>query len=532
MRTVGLFFLMLLVMVGLVLLIACLNVASLLLARGSARRQELAIRLSLGAGRGRLFQQLLVESLLLALVGAALGLLLHQALAVALAQLHLPLPVPIRLHLRLDWRVMLYAILLTGFATVACGLMPAWRSIRQSISPDLRRESRLRGQRVLVVAQVALSVLVLSAGFLFLRNLWRANAISPGFDVRHTLRADVNLPPAAYKDVPRKRAYVAEALQALAAIPGIEAAAAARIFPFTDNTHFASQLTLTDSGRTVQARFHWNAVSPRYFEAMSIPVLRGRTFQAGGAPGPARPVIVNRTFVLRYLADRDPLGRVFLWGESKMPYVIVAIVGNTKNMTIGEDDQPQLYEDLARIENDRTRVQFVLKSATPPGTQLQAVREAMRRIEPNAGLEVSTVYSSIGFAFLPSQVGAALLGSIGALGLLLAAIGLYGVMVYSVTRRRREIGVRMALGAGQRDVGRMVLASAAKLVAAGSAIGLSGAFFFTRPLAMFLVPGLHPTDPLTFVAVAVLLAVTGLLAAWSPARRAAALDPMTSLRYE
>ena len=532
MRTLGLFFLMLLVMVGLVLLIACLNVASLLLARGSARRQELAIRLSLGAGRGRLFQQLLVESLLLAIMGAALGLLLHQALAVALAQLHLPLPVPIRLHLRLDWRVTLYAMLLTGFATVACGLMPAWRSIRQSISPDLRRESRLRGQRALVVAQVALSVLVLSAGFLFLRNLWRANAISPGFDVRHTLRADVNLPPAAYKDVQRKRAYVAEALQALAAIPGIEAAAAARIIPFTDNTHFASQLKLIDSGRTVQARFHWNAVSPRYFEAMSIPVVRGRTFRAGSPREPARPVIVNRTFALRYLADRDPLGRVFLWGESKMPYMIVGIVGDTRNMTIGEDDQPQLYEDLARIDNDRTRVQFVLKSATPPGTQLQAVREAMRRIEPNAGLEVSTVYSSIGFAFLPSQVGAALLGSIGALGLLLAAIGLYGVMVYSVTRRRREIGVRMALGAGKGDVARMVLAGAARLVAVGSAIGLFGAFFFTRPLAMFLVPGLHPTDPLTFVAVAVLLAVTGLLAAWGPARRAAALDPMTSLRYE
>jgi putative ABC transport system permease protein len=194
-QTLGLFFLMLLVVVGLVLSIACLNVASLLLARGSGRRQELAIRLSLGAGRGRLFQQLLAESLLLAFMGMALGLFLYQALAFGLARLHLPIPIPIRMHLRLDWRVAIYACLLTGFAAIGCGLVPAWRSVRESISPNLRRESRLRGQGALVVVQMALSVIVLAAGFLFLRNLWRANAINPGFDVRHTLRADVTLRP-------------------------------------------------------------------------------------------------------------------------------------------------------------------------------------------------------------------------------------------------------------------------------------------------------------------------------------------------
>ena len=531
MQTVGLFFVLLLVVVGLVLLIACVNVASLLLARGSARRQELAIRLSLGAGRGRLVQQLLVETALLSLLGVAFGLALREALASAVEQLQLPLPIPIRLHLTLDWRVTLYAMLLASFATVVCGLLPAWRSVRQSIAPSLRRESRMRLQRGLVVAQLALSLIVLTAGFLFLRNLWRSNAISPGFDISHTIYADVNLPPQQYKEVAPKRLYVTQALRELRALPGIESAAAARVVPFTAGTRFGGGIKLLDTGKTVNTFYYWNAVSPEYFQAMGIPILSGRTFQDGGDDS-RRPVIVNRTFAQRYLADRDPLGRMFRYGENKTPYVVVGIVGATKNLSIGEEPVAQMYEDLARIDNDRTRIEFVLRSATPPGAQLQAVHAALRRAEPNAGLEVATLYSSIGLAFLPSQVGAALLGGIGVLGLMLATIGLYGVMVYSVSRRTREIGVRLALGADRRDIAFMVLASAARLILIGSAAGLLCAFFLVKPLALFLVPGLHPGDPVTFVAVAALLAITGLAAAWGPARRAAAVDPMTSLRYE
>ena len=531
MQTVGLFFAMLLALVGLVLLVACLNVASLLLARGSARRQELAIRLSLGAGRGRLFQQLLAESMLLAIAGAVLGLLLYQAMAAGLAQLQPPLPVPIRLHLQLDWRVMSYATLLTVFATLVSGMLPAWRSIKYSIAADLRRESRLRGQRALVTVQVALTVIVLAAGTLFLRNLWRAHAISPGFDVRHTVRADVNLPPAAYQDVARKRAYVAAGLRALSAIPGIQAVAAARIIPFNDATTFGVSVTPADTGQKVRAHFHWNAVSPDYFRAMSIPILAGRTFTPGSHP--AQPeVIVNATFAERYLGGRPALGRSFLWAGRPAPSRVIGIVRDTKNMTIGEDRDAQLYEDLSQIDNDRTRIQFVLRSAPPPAAQLRAVHDVLRRIEPNAGLEVATMYSSIGFAFLPSQAGAALLGSMGILGLLLAAVGLYGVMVYSVSRRTREIGVRLALGAGRRDITWMILASAARLVLAGCAVGLLCAFVVVKPLAVFLVPGLHPGDPLSFIGVILLLAATALVAVWSPARAAAAVDPNSSLRHE
>jgi predicted permease len=531
MQTVGLFFIVLLIVVGLVLLIACVNVASLLLARGAARRQELAIRLSLGARRGRLIQQLLVETALLALAGVALGLALREALASAVEELQLPLPIPIRLHLSLDWRVTLYAVLLTTLATLACGLLPAWRSVRQSIAPNLRREVRMRLQRALVVVQLSLSLIVLAAGFLFLRNLLRSNAISPGFDIRHTVYADVNLPPQAYRDVARKRIYVSAALRELAALPGVESAAAARVIPFNGATRFMTGLNFTDTGKTVRAFYYWNAVSSDYFRTMGIPIERGQTFGTAGGSTPS-PVIVNRPFAQHYLADRDPVGRMFTYGEDKTPFVVVGIVDATKNLSIGEEDQPQIYEDLAHSPNESTRMEFVVRCATPPGGQLPAVRRALRRAEPNAGLTVDTLYSSIGLAFLPSQVGAVLLGSIGVLGLILAAIGLYGVMVYSVNRRTREIGVRLALGADRRDISFMVLSSAARLILIGSAAGLLCAFFLVKPLAMFLVPGLQASDPVTFVAVAALLSMTGLAAAWGPARRAAAVDPMASLRHE
>jgi predicted lysophospholipase L1 biosynthesis ABC-type transport system permease subunit len=244
-------------------------------------------------------------------------------------------------------------------------------------------------------------------------------------------------------------------------------------------------------------------------------------------------VIVNRTFAERYLKGRAAAGTVFLWGaDGTTPHRIVGVVGNTKAFTIGEDEQPQMYAPLWSSEAGRRQVQFVVRSATPPAAQVAAVRDALRSVEPAAGAEVATMYSSIGLAFLPSQVGAALLGSLGVLGLLLASIGLYGVMVYMVARRTPEIGVRIAIGARSRDISAMVLRDAARLVGLGSAIGLFAAAFVMKPLAMFLAPGLTPSDPATFVAVAAVLAITGVLAGWGPARRAMRVDPMRCLRYE
>ena len=529
---VALFFLALLALVGLVFLIACVNVAGLLLVRASNRRQEIAIRLSLGASRGRLLQQLLAESLLLSLCGAGIGFFLAELVAKLLASIQLPIPIPIHLQIEPDWRVVAYAAVLGVAATVVCGLFPAWQSVKDSLAARLHRaERRLWMRRSLVIAQIAVSVIVLVTGSLFLRNLLLAHATSPGFDLRRTLRAEVHLPPVQYRDKARLNAYFTEALRQLQALPGIEAAAAARIVPFTDNTHFFSELTFPRTGQKKRARFHWNAVSPDFFLAMDIPLLAGRAFTAGDRDGP-KVVVVNKTFTERYLDGQNAVGTAFLWGEGKTLHQIVGVVAGTKNLTIGEDDQPQLYQPLAQIDNDRPQIQFVLRSATPPVTQLPAVRRALRQVEPGAGIEVSTLYSSIGLAFLPSQVGAVLMGGTGILGLLLAAIGLYGVTAYSVASRTREIGVRIAIGATRASIAHLVLTESAKLLLTGSALGLLIALFVTKPLALFFVQGLGAGDPWSLAAVVGVLTATGIVATLGPVRRAVRVDPVTSLRYE
>ena len=528
---VGVFFLMLLAVTGLVLLIACVNVASLLLARASARRREIAIRLAIGAGRGRLLQQLLADSLLLALLGAALGLALAEGSAVLLARINLPTPVPIRLQIEPDWRLAIYAAVLTTFSILACGLLPAWQSMKESLVPGLHRETKMRLRRVLVAAQVAVSVIVLTTGFLFLRNLISSSALSPGFDVRNTILATVDLPPSTYSDATKKAGYINQVVDSLAALPGIESAAAARVIPFNGGTRYGSSLVFPDNGERTQAFFHWNAVTPQFFRAMNIPLLQGRTFSPSDRG--EHVAIVNPEFVRRYLHHRQPLGTVFLWGaEGKTPFRIVAVAEGTKTTTIGEEPQPQLYEPLTQIVNNRQEIDFVMRSAIPPATQLAAVRRTLHRIEPMAGVHVDAMYASIGLAFLPSQVGALLMGSTGLLGLLLATVGLYGVMAYSVARRTREIGVRLAIGARRVHIVRMILKEAARVTGAGIAAGLLAALFVTKPLAMFLVPGLKPADPLNFAVVALAILITALLATWGPILRAVNVDPSRTLRDE
>jgi predicted permease len=384
-------------------------------------------------------------------------------------------------------------------------------------------------RRALVAVQIAVSVIVLATGSLFLRNLLLARATNPGFDVRNTLRAEVHLPPGRYRDEALQKSYFAEALRELTAIPGIQAAAAARILPFTEESHERVDLTFSQTGQKKNTRFHSNAVSPAFFRAMGIPLLAGRTFTSEDR---ATVVIVNKNFIDRYLDGQASVGATFKKGRGNTLYDIAGVVGNTKNMTIGEEDQPQLYQPLAQIYNGRPQIQFVLRSAMPPVTQLETVRRVLRRVEPGAGVEAGTMYSSIGLAFLPSQIGAVLMGGAGILGLLLAAIGLYGVTAYSVARRSHEIGVRIAMGATRTHLVRLALMESARLLLIGSVVGLLIAFFVTKPLAMFLVPGLGPGDPLSFASVVVFLAATGVIATLAPVRRALRVDPTLSLRYE
>jgi predicted permease len=529
---VGLFFVALLIVAAFVLLIACVNVTGLLLARASARRRELAIRLSLGASRGRLLQQLLVESLLLAAAGAAFGLVMAQLTATLFGRVQLPIPIPIRLMVEPDWRVAGYAIVLTILATLMAGLLPAWQAVRESIARDLQRARKLRLRRTLVIGQIALSLVILAAAFLFVRNLLAAHQLGPGFDLTHTLRAEVNLPSDRYTTPERTRAYVDRALPELEALPGIAAVAAARIVPFTDSTRLGADITFPDTGEKVEANFSWNAVSPDFFRVMGIPLLKGRAFTAADR-GADLVVIVNRTFVRRYLQNRAAVGRTFLWRRADLDrFTIVGIVEGTKTMTVGEDAMPQLYQPLGQVTNERRRLQFVLRSETEPPLHVATVRNALRHVEPAAGVQVEPLYSSIGLAFLPSQVGAILFGAIGLLTLVLAATGLYGMISYTVERQTQEIGIRLAIGATRSDISRMVLREVIVLVASGSAIGVGIAILVMRPLAMFLVANLRPADPLSLGAVVIALVATALAASWGPMQRAARIDPAVTLRYD
>ena len=353
--------------------------------------------------------------------------------------------------------------------------------------------------------------------------------------VNHTIRALVMLPPGEYKDIHKIDLYAERGVTALSSLPGVEAAAFARIVPFTDASRYSARIVLEGTNQSTQTFYYWNAVTAGYFDAMSIPVVAGRSFRPADTAAPEHPVIVSTGFVRQYLgvAPMAAVGRTFVYDNQKSKvFRIVGVAANTKNMTIGEKETPQLYEYLPNINDLRDRWQFVIRSATTPALQLNAVNEALRRVEPNAGLETKTMFSSIGFAFVPSQIGAAVLGSMGLLGLLLAMIGLYGVMAYSVERRTQEIGVRMAVGAQGSSIFKLILSDAGRMVAIGSAIGIGVALIATRPLAAFLVEGLPPHDPVTFIAVLGVFAVTAALASWGPARRATAIDPMYCLRHD
>ncbi len=346
----------------------------------------------------------------------------------------MPLPVPVRLHLDLDTRVLVYSVVLMFLASLAAGVLPAWQATRESLAVSGRRGGRLRLRRGLVVAQVAVAFVVLTTSVLFLRNLFEAGRISPGFDTLQTVRADVHLPSERYDDPQRSRAFVDSALQALEAAPGIRAGAAAYLVPLTDGANYRRPIIFADSGERVEVEVHWNAVSPRYFEVMAIPFVSGTTF-APREDSAATPVIVNREWTRRYSPQRPAVGRAFRHDGAATLYRVVGVVEGTKNRTLGEDPLPQLYEHLALKGVERSRVQLIAQVTGPPALAVPAVGAALRGVEPAAGVTVEPMAASMAFAMLPSQVGATMLGSLGLLGLGLAAVGLYGVIAYSVTRR-------------------------------------------------------------------------------------------------
>ena len=530
---IGYFFVMLMIVVGLVLLIACANVSSLLLARASSRRNELAIRLAIGADRGRIVRQLLAESLLLALLGTAAGLLLNVWLTGVMSRVQLPAPVPIQLLIEPDWRLLLYSSGLAVVSALIAGLMPALKATRGGLSAALKLDQRQLGSQpwtlrnALVVGQLAISVVLLATGFLFLRNMTKATTLSPGFDADHALWAYTRLVPEKYSSPEKTRAFITSALDQLRSLPGVEAASIARAVPLNDHVSMGTEFPTDLDDHPIRVDFNFNWVAPDYFKTMGIRLLGGREFLASDRNGAPRVAIINENLGRRLFGNTNPVGHVIRWDG---PVTIVGVAGNSKYFTIGEDSPLALYVPYYQ-ESNIVNLHFLIRAAYPPGV-VKGVNRTLGRLDSSAAIEVKLMRNALAFAFLPSRVGAALLGTMGLLGLALASIGLYGVLAYAVSRRIREIGLRMALGADSRAIVRMVPGQSLSLVATGVAIGLGLAVFATRPLAMFLVPELSTTDPATFLAVLAVLVAVALAATLGPALRAVRVDPVIALRYE
>jgi predicted permease len=382
-------------------------------------------------------------------------------------------------------------------------------------------------RNALVVGQLAISVVLLATGFLFLRNMTKATTLSPGFDADHSLWAYTRLVPEKYSTPEKTRAFITSALDQLRSLPGVEAASIARAVPLNDHVTMGTEFRNDLNDRPVPVDFNFNWVAPDYFKTMGIRVLGGREFLSSDRNGAPRVAIINENLGRRLFGNTNPVGHVIRWDG---PVTIVGVAGNSKYFTIGEERPLALYVPYFQ-EGSIVNLHFLIRAAYPPGV-LKDVNRALGRLDSSAAIEVKLMRDALGFAFLPSRVGAALLGTMGMLGLALASIGLYGVLAYAVSRRIREIGLRMALGADSRAIVRMVIAQSLSLVATGVGIGLGLAVFAIKPLAMFLVPELSTTDPATFLAVVAVLVAVALTATLGPALRAVSVDPVIALRYE
>ena len=532
--------------VAMVLLIACANVANLLLARASARRKEVAVRLAMGASRLRLVRQLLTESVLLALLGGAAGLLI----AVWTIELLKATPPPVgvfsfNLDFSIDARVLWFTFALSVLTGIIFGLAPALQSSRTDLLPLLKDEShssvqsrrRFTMRNLLVVAQVALSLVLLIGAGLFLRSLWRIQNTRPGFDADKVLTASLNINLLRYT-TQQGRDFYRQAVERVAGLPGVESVSLARVVPISGGMRTTSFIIEGQDEQEIDRRrvdgddglqvTGANVVGANYFQTMGVSLLRGRDFAETDDRNAPRVVIINESFARRYFAGQDPLGKRLRFGNPWSE--IVGVARDSKYRALDEASRPFVYQPLA--QNHETGMTLHVRAAGDPLSVAAAVRREVNSIEKNLPLtDLQPMSELIGASLYPARMGAVLIGVFGLLALLLAAVGLYGVISYAVSRRTREIGVRMALGARARDVLRLVLREAMTLVVIGTAIGWGLAAASSRLIASFLF-GVGPMDAATFAATPILLAMVALIASYLPARRAMKVDPMVALRCD
>jgi len=528
--------------VGLVLLIACGNVANMLLARAAARRRELAVRLSLGAPRGRIARQLLTESGLLALLGGTAALLVVAASNAALGAVQLPLPLRIDVGLSLDARVLGFTFLAALATTLMFGLAPALQAGRTDLTEALKADARggspvRRGLRQsLVVGQLALSTVLLAGAGLSLRSLGNAHRIDPGLEADGVVTAQLHPGLRGY-DAAGAEAYFDELLERVQALPGVERAAWASHLPLGfeiwEERVAAEETADPDRDRWPSADAA--QVGPGYFEVVGVPILQGRAFDGRDVEGAPRVAVVNQTLASRYWPRESPLGKRLLVDRDEEPWTVVGVARDGRYRTLGEAPRPFVWRPLGQTPGGTapgsTRT-LVARMPGASGPALAAIRSEARALDEKVPLtDLETLEQALSASLILPRGSAVVLGTFGVLGLLLAAFGTWGLIGYTTSLRSREMGVRIALGARGADVTRLVIGQGLRLTAVGLAVGCGLALVLGRALQAVLY-GVGPADPLTYAGVAGVLGAAALLAALGPARRAARVDPMTVLRSE
>lgn len=531
---------LLLTVVALVLLVACTNLANLLLVRGTSRRREIALRLALGAPRRHIVSQLLTESTLLGMMGGLVGLGIAYGIAHLIVSFEPPIAIPVAINLQIDGTVLAYATALSVGTGIIFGLMPALRSSRPDLVGALKDETGAinlkRGsfnlRNLLVVAQVTTSVVLLIAAGLFVRALGAAQRVDPGFETRQAAIVSVDVTVAGY-DVEAGREFFRQVRERLLADPAVTA------LGFTDRLPLGAALQTTtvridgyDPG-TEDGSFDVDfAISDEgYFEVLGVPIVYGRNFGPADLPDGPRVAIVSEAMARRFWARPNVVGeRVLLGHEGDDVVEIVGVARDIKVRTLGEQPRPLIYYPFG--QDDSRFASILVGTQGEPTVALEAARSVLRELDSDVPLfEAKTMEEHLGFSLFAPRMGAALLSGFGALGLLLASIGLYGVVAFSVSQRTREVGIRVALGADRVRVVRLVVREGMTLVGIGVVLGVALSLVAMRPLAGVLI-GVSPTDTVTFGAVSIILVAVALVASYVPARRAAAVDPLVALRAD
>ena len=526
------------VVAGLVLLIACVNLAGLLLARAADRRKEVAIRLALGASRGQLVRQLLTESLLLSLAGGAAGVLLAAWLTALVNVWRPPIDTLTIARVVMDTRVFLFAAAVSLASAFLFGLIPAMQSARVGLAGAIKNDApseklrRLNARDLLVTVQVALSVVLLIASILVVRSLQHALSLNLGFQPEHAAVLSLDLAGQGYGEQ-RSREFQRRLLDKVRAMPGIQVAAIISGLPLTATGNMSDVIYLEGQpeprpGEIPSANLY--TITPGYLQAMHTRLIAGRDLDLRDKQDVALVALVNETFARRLLAGQDPIGKRFRHGATGKWIQIAGVVEDGKYGSLSESPGVAIFEPMAqRWSQDQT---LIARSPMPETETVRLMRRAALELDPSLTVFADgTLTSALGLALFPARMAAVVLGSFGALAVVLAATGVYGIMAYAVSRRTREIGIRMALGAAPSQVARLVLTRTAKLLAGGIAIGFALAFAAGEFFSVILY-GVSAHDPITYFCAIAFMAAVAFVACWVPARRAIHVDPLTALRAD